>query len=48
LQWRGRTACIRIDGSPLVYNCADVSLPDLLICRMDQADRVLGLVADIS
>jgi len=35
----------RIDGGPLVYNRADTYLPDLLICRKDHADRVLGEVA---
>ncbi|UUL82997.1 3'(2'),5'-bisphosphate nucleotidase CysQ [Sphingomonas qomolangmaensis] len=35
----------RIDGSPLVYNCIDVSVPDLLICRIEWADRVLALLA---
>lgn len=39
--------CSRIDGSALVYNCADVSLPDLLICRKQDAARVLKLVAEI-
>jgi 3'(2'), 5'-bisphosphate nucleotidase len=34
----------RVDGSPLVYNCADPYLPDLLICRMELAARVLELV----
>lgn len=34
----------RVDGSPLVYNCADTSLPDLLICRPEWAERVLELV----
>jgi len=37
--------CSRIDGSPLVYNRADPALPDLLICRMEHAARVLGEVA---
>ena len=37
----------RIDGSPLRYNREDVSLPDLLICRKEHADRVLGLVAEL-
>ncbi|RVQ68688.1 3'(2'),5'-bisphosphate nucleotidase CysQ [Croceicoccus ponticola] len=37
----------RIDGSPLVYNQKDVSLPDLLICRKEHAERVLKLVAEI-
>lgn len=35
----------RIDGSPLVYNCADPLLPDLLICRPELAAQVLAAVA---
>jgi 3'(2'), 5'-bisphosphate nucleotidase len=35
----------RIDGSPLVYNQRDVSLPDLLICRPELARTVLDIVA---
>jgi 3'(2'), 5'-bisphosphate nucleotidase len=35
----------RVDGSPLIYNQADVYMPDLLICRREWADRILGLVA---
>jgi 3'(2'), 5'-bisphosphate nucleotidase len=35
----------RIDGSPLVYNCADPLLPDLLICRPEYAEAVLAAVA---
>lgn len=35
----------RIDGSPLVYNCADPLLPDLLICRRELADTVLAAIA---
>lgn len=34
----------RVDGSALVYNCADPYLPDLLICRAELAERVLALV----
>lgn len=34
----------RIDGSPLVYNLADTSIPDLLICRKELATSVLGAV----
>ena len=37
--------CSRIDGSPLIYNRADVYMPDLLICRKEHADLVLGEVA---
>jgi len=34
----------RVDGSALVYNCADPYLPDLLICRAELAEQVLDLV----
>lgn len=40
--------CSRIDGSPLLYNCEDVYLPDLLICRKEHADQVLRLIAEIA
>jgi 3'(2'), 5'-bisphosphate nucleotidase len=33
----------RLDGSPLVYNAAERSLPDLLICRPDYADAVIAV-----
>ena len=36
----------RIDGAPLVYNCQDPYLPDLLICRRALADEVLAAVAN--
>lgn len=32
----------RIDGSPLVYNAADLSLPDLLICRPELSAACLA------
>lgn len=35
----------RIDGTPLIYNCADPLLPDLLICRAELADAVLAAIA---
>ncbi|SFR88541.1 3'(2'),5'-bisphosphate nucleotidase CysQ [Sphingomonas jatrophae] len=38
----------RVDGTPLVYNQADTYLPDLLICRRDMADKVLGIYADVA
>jgi 3'(2'), 5'-bisphosphate nucleotidase len=38
--------CSRIDGSPLVYNRENVYLPDLLICRREQAARILALVGE--
>jgi 3'(2'), 5'-bisphosphate nucleotidase len=38
----------RIDGSPLVYNRADVYMPDLLICRKEHAERVLAEIAALA
>lgn len=35
----------RIDGSRLVYNSADPTLPDLIVCRPELADRVLAVTA---
>ena len=34
----------RVDGSPIVYNAAETSLPDLLICRKELAAQALALV----
>ena len=36
----------RVDGSPLLYNCADPLLPDLLVCRAELADALLTAVRD--
>lgn len=36
--------CSRIDGSELIYNQADVYMPDLLICRPQWAKPVLDLI----
>ncbi|HYH34929.1 MAG TPA: 3'(2'),5'-bisphosphate nucleotidase CysQ, partial [Nocardioides sp.] len=30
--------CSRVDGSPLVYNADDTSLPDLVVCRPELAE----------
>jgi 3'(2'), 5'-bisphosphate nucleotidase len=38
--------CSRLDGTPLTYNRADPLLPDLVVCRSELADVVLGLVAE--
>ena len=38
----------RLDGSPLVYNGADPSLPDLLICRPELAGPALAVIRDRS
>jgi 3'(2'), 5'-bisphosphate nucleotidase len=35
----------RADGSPLIYNQADVYMPDLLICRPEHKAIVLGAMA---
>ena len=32
----------RLDGAPLTYNHRDPWLPDLLICRLDLAERALA------
>jgi 3'(2'), 5'-bisphosphate nucleotidase len=37
--------CSRVDGSPLVYNQAEVSLPDLVVCRPELAGTILDFVA---
>jgi 3'(2'), 5'-bisphosphate nucleotidase len=37
----------RIDGSPLIYNQADVSMPDLLICRQEHAGMILDMIAGL-
>ena len=34
----------RIDGTPLTYNNADPYLPDQLICRKEDAQRILALL----
>ena len=36
--------CSRVDGSPLVYNEQDTSLPDLIVCRPELADRIVDFV----
>jgi 3'(2'), 5'-bisphosphate nucleotidase len=38
----------RIDGTPLVYNQADVYMPDLLICRQEHAGPVMRALAEIA
>ena len=35
----------RIDGSPLLYNQDDVLLPDLLVCRVEDAAPILEFLA---
>ncbi len=35
----------RVDGSPLLYNQDDVLLPDLLVCRKEDAGRILDFLS---
>ena len=35
----------RLDGSPLIYNCEDPLLPDLLICRPELREQILAILA---
>ena len=37
----------RLDGSPFVYNRSDTLMPDLLICRKEIAETILGILAQI-
>jgi len=36
--------CSRVDGSPLVYNEKDTSLPDLIVCRPELAEQIIEFV----
>jgi len=36
--------CSRVDGSPLVYNEDDTSLPDLIVCRPELVEQILAFV----
>ncbi|MFC6152712.1 3'(2'),5'-bisphosphate nucleotidase CysQ [Nocardioides yefusunii] len=36
--------CSRVDGSELVYNKDDVQLPDLIVCRPELAETIVGFV----
>jgi 3'(2'), 5'-bisphosphate nucleotidase len=38
----------RIDGRPLEYNRSDPSLPDLVVCRPELADRILHVIAEVN
>jgi 3'(2'), 5'-bisphosphate nucleotidase len=38
----------RLDGSPLVYNQPDPSLPDLLVCRPELARLVLATLREVA
>jgi 3'(2'), 5'-bisphosphate nucleotidase len=43
----GRAAglfCSRVDGSELIYNQDDVSLPDLIVCRPELSEPILDFV----
>lgn len=36
--------CSRVDGAELKYNQENVSLPDLIVCRPELADEIVGFV----
>jgi 3'(2'), 5'-bisphosphate nucleotidase len=36
--------CSRIDGGPLIYNCSNPYLPDLLICKKELAPQILKII----
>lgn len=36
----------RVDGTPLIYNQDDVLLPDLVVCRAELADSILGFIRE--
>ena len=36
--------CSRVDGSELVYNQDEVSLPDLIVCRPELAEAIIDFV----
>jgi 3'(2'), 5'-bisphosphate nucleotidase len=38
--------CSRVDGSSLVYNSDDVSLPDLIVCRPELAESIVAFVRE--
>ena len=42
--WAAGMHASRLDGSPLVYNCRDPYLPDLLMCRTELADVLLEAI----
>ncbi len=42
--WAAGMHASRLDGSPLVYNCRDPYLPDLLMCRPEVADLLLDAI----
>ena len=42
--WAAGMHASRLDGSPLVYNCRDPYLPDLLMCRPEVADTLLEAI----
>ena len=42
--WAAGMHASRLDGSPLLYNCRDPYLPDLLMCRPEVADLLLEAI----
>ncbi len=42
--WAAGLHATRLDGSPLIYNRRDPYLPDLLMCRPEVAEPLLGVI----
>jgi len=38
--------CARLDGTPLIYNCEDTYVHDLLICRKELVGAVTAALTD--
>ncbi|MCB0905855.1 MAG: 3'(2'),5'-bisphosphate nucleotidase CysQ [Nocardioidaceae bacterium] len=38
--------CSRVDGSELIYNQENVSLPDLIVCRPELAEPILAFIRE--
>ena len=45
--WAAGLHASRIDGSKLAYNQAPPSVPDILICRAELADLLLGAISSV-
>ena len=39
---------VRVNGDPLEYNVADTYLPDLVVCRAELTDAILGAIRSAS
>jgi 3'(2'), 5'-bisphosphate nucleotidase len=46
--WAAGLHASRIDGSPLVYNQADLLMPDILVCRPALAGSLLQAIREVT